>query len=298
VSYIQITSPEQWHELRLKHVGGSEVAALFNACSYLTSLELYLIKRGEAPAGIEDNERMFWGRMVEDAVAQGVAQVKGWVIENPKAYYICDDTRGMGCTPDRFICDAKDRPLGLLQIKNVDRLIFSKWENGEPPLQYQLQLQHELACTGLTWGALAVLVGGNELKICEYQAHAGAIARIKEAITKFWHMVDNAIQPPAVADDYEILKELRPADEHRIIDLSHDNEFPELCATAIEASERRKEAEKQERAAKAAILQKIGDAGRATCSGFTVKKTTVSKKEYLVKATTYQTLTIKEDIVS
>ncbi len=291
---IAIKNEDHWRELRAHNVGGSEIAALFNACSYLTHLELWLSKRGEISGEIEDTTRMFWGRMIEDAVARGVESEKGWSISNPRTYYTCDDTPGMACTPDRIACKAGSDVLGLLQIKNVDRLIFMKWEDGQPPLQYQLQLQHELACTGLVWGAIAVLVGGNDLKVFEYDAHPGAIARIKDAVRNFWGSVRSGHQPKAVADDYEILKELYP-ESQRLVDLSADNELPELCATALIAAERRKDAEKEEKAAKAAVLQKMGDAGRALCSGFIIKKTIISKKEYLVKATSYQQLTITEE---
>lgn len=301
MSIIAIQNADHWHELRKQYVGGSEVAALFNACSYLTHLELWLIKRGEIAGDIEDNDRMFWGRMVEDAIAQGIAAKMGWRIENPHGYFICDDTQGMGCTPDRMIFKPEHPEPGLLQIKNVDRLEYMKWEDAEdgktkiPPLAKQLQLQHELGCSGYQWGVLGVLVGGNDLKIFEYDAHPGAIAKIKAAITKFWESVKSGIQPQAVADDYEIIKELHPANADKIVDMSGDNEFPELCATAIAAAERRKAAEKEEKAAKASILQKMGDAGRATCTGFIIKKTSVTKGEYLVKAQSYQQLTIKEE---
>ncbi len=295
MTIIKIESPEHWHAIRAKHVGGSEIAAIFGECSYLTHLELYLIKRGEVSGAIEENERMFWGTVIEDAVAQGVAKYKGWVVSKPDVYYSSDEVEGMGCTPDRLIENPERPDAGLLQIKNVDRLVFMRWEDGAPPLQYQLQLQHELACTCLKWGALAVLVGGNDLKVFEFEAHAGVIAKIKAGVTKFWQDVRAGNQPPAVADDYEILKELYPADDHKVIDFTHDNEFPDLCAKAVEFAEKRKDAEKQERLAKSAILQKMGNAGRAICTGFKIKKTTVSKKEYLVSATTYQTLTIKPE---
>lgn len=295
MSIITIKDESNWHELRAANIGGSEIAALFGACSYLTELELWLIKRGEISGEIEDNARMFWGRMVEEAVAQGVAATNGWKVENPKAYFTCDDTPGMGCTPDRIVYKADCALPGLLQIKNVDWLVFKKWEDGQPPLQYQLQLQHELACTGYSWGAVAVLVGGNDLKIFEYDAHQGAITRIKEAVIKFWDSVKKGEQPAAASDDYEILKEMYPGQESKLIDLTGDNQLPELCAVALAAAERRKAAEKEEKAAKAAVLQKIGDAGRALCTGFTIKKTTVSKNEYMVKAQTYQQLTIKPE---
>ncbi len=245
---------------------------------------------------------MFWGRMVEEAIANGVKEKKGWIVEMPGGYYTCDDMPGMGCTPDRVISGHPHKPgRGLMQIKNVDWLEFKKWEENPeggkiPPMAKQLQLQHELACAGFEWGVLAVLVGGNDLKLYEYDAHAGAIAKIKSTITKFWEAVQSGDEPVAEASDYEVLKELYPNDENKTIDLSMDNELPSLCATALEAAERRKAAEKEEKAAKAQVLQKMGDASRATCSGFVIKKTTVRKKEYIVKASEYNQLTIKEGL--
>src|SRR5262245_43234236 len=131
---------QEWHAIRQKYVGGSEIAALFDDSPYLTRLELWLTKRGEVSGDIPDNERMFWGRLLEDAIGQGVALRKGWAVENPGGYYTCDDTPGMGCTPDRLIMSAPGRDgLGALQIKVVDRFQFKDWEHGQPPMTFLLQ---------------------------------------------------------------------------------------------------------------------------------------------------------------
>jgi len=295
MAQIAIQNEEHWHELRAANVGGSEAAALFGQCSYLTQLELWLIKRGEASGEIPDNDRMFWGRMLEGAIAQGVAVSKGWVITNPRAYFTCDDTPGMGCTPDRIVLSQEREGPGLLQIKNVDRLVFMGWEDGQPPFQYQLQLQHELACTGFGWGVLAVLVGGNDLKLFEFDAHTGAITKIKAAIADFWASVRAGNMPKATGDDYDILREFYGKDCGEEIDLSGDNELPMLCATVKDAAKRKTAAEKEEKAAKAAILQKIGSAWKATCAGFEIKQTKVSKEGYFVNPTSYSMLKIKEE---
>lgn len=292
---IPIRDESHWHELRAKHIGGSEIAALFGQSPYTTALELWLIKRGEASGEFPDNERMFWGRLLEDAVAQGVAIQKSWQVDNLKAYVVCGDTPGMGCTPDRIINHAPGRSSpGVLQIKVVDRLEFLKWEDGEPPLNYLLQLQHEIACCAMEWGALAVLVGGNELKVYEYDAHPVAMGRIKDAIMSFWRAVESGAQPKAISDDYDILREISGKYD-REIDLSQDNELPMLCADAKAAAKVKNEADKQEKEAKARILQKLNGAARARCAGFTIKATTVNKKEYTVAATSFQQLTIKEE---
>lgn len=292
MTIIPIQSEAHWHKIRQQYVGGSEVAALFGECSYLTRLELWLIKHGDVPGAIEENDRMFWGKLIEDAVGRGVALKKGWRVDNPHGYYVCDDTLGMGCTPDRIIFKTDNVP-GLLQIKNVDRLEFLKWEDAQPPLAKQLQLQHELACAGYSWGAIGALIGGNDLKIYEYEAHAKTITKIKGAVGAFWQSVRDSVQPPAVADDYTILKDLYPGYNTSLIDLTADNELPSLCATALDAAERRKVAEKEEKQAKATILQKVGDHGRASCTGFEIKISQVNKGEYMVKAQSYKQLNIK-----
>lgn len=292
---VRIENEEHWKSLRAKHVGGSEIAALFDACSYLTRLELWLAKRGELSGEMSDNARTFWGRYLEDAIAQGVAATKGWAVENPKAYFTCDDTPGMGCTPDRVIAHASHRDTpGLLQIKNTDWLVFKKWEDGEPPLQYHLQLQHELACTGHAWGALAVLIGGNDLKVFEYDAHDGVQAKLKRAVTQFWASVESGAMPKATGDDYDVVRELYQDSFGEIIDLTGDNEMPVLCAAALDAGSRRLAAEKEEKAAKAGIMQKVGEASYARCDGFGIKRTQVNRAEHIVKASSYIKLTVKE----
>lgn len=295
MTIIPIENEAHWHEIRKRHIGGSEIPALFYLRPFHTTyLELWLIKRGEASGTIEDNDRMFWGRMVEDSIAKGVAEKYAFVIEKPLGYYKCDDTPGMGCTPDRIIfSDEQDGP-GLLQIKNVDRLEYLKWQDGEPPLKFQLQLQHELACANYKWGALAILVGGNELHLIQYPAHLAVIAKIKTAIKEFWHSVAMGVQPKATGDDYEILKEYYKG-MGDVIDMRNDNQLPVLCAQAKEAGERKKAAESDEKQAKADILQKIGNASVVDCAGFRLKRTQVNKKSYVVKDQSYIMLTIKPE---
>lgn len=291
---IKIQSPEHWHELRAKCVGGSEVAALFGESSYLTHFELWVAKTGKVVTEFSDNDRIFWGNVLEDAIGKGTALKTGWQVEKCHDYHVNDNCKGMGCTPDFMIADKNGRK-GILQTKNMDRLYFMQLEDGQPPMAYLLQLQHELACTGLQWGVLAILVGGNDLKLFEYEAHPAVIGKLERAVTDFWYSVELLAEPKAFADDYEMVRLLYNRADDEIIDLTGDNYLPELCAIALEAAERRKEAEKQEKDAKSQIMQKIQNCGRALTSGFNIKKTIVNKAEYTVKPQSYPQLTIKRD---
>jgi predicted phage-related endonuclease len=69
----------EWNAIRLQHVGGSEVAALFGASPHLTLLELWLMKHGEIPDDVPESDRLFWGKLLEEPIAQAVAITQKWV---------------------------------------------------------------------------------------------------------------------------------------------------------------------------------------------------------------------------
>lgn len=264
---------KEWHAIRATTVGSSEVAALFDASPYLTRFELYHRKLGTIADGIEDSERMFWGRMLEEKIAEGAAQKHSWELIRPRGYYMHPTIKGMGATPD-MLAEAKDKPgLGILEVKNVDGLQFRReWLNDEPPLHYLLQLQDLLACTGLAWGAIVALIGGNDLKVFHYDRHAEAITRIQNAVVRFWQDVAAKQEPRAVAEDLEIMKKIFPASAALEVDLTTDNELPSLCADFLHANEERKALEKRENAAKAEILRKVGMATFVRCNGFNISR--------------------------
>lgn len=291
---VKITSPEQWHELRAKNIGSSDVAALFGLSPYKTLFELWHEKRGSLPSGIKDSERMAWGRDLEAVIAKRTANQEQWLVSKPAGYYPHATIAGMGCTPD-FMIESGDNRQGILECKNVDWIQWKqKWTGDEPPMDYLLQLQHQLACTGCAWGAIAALVGGNELHVHRYERNEPTIKLIEQKVAEFWQSVEADKEPAVTSDDYDALRVLYKNASGEEIDLTGDNQMPELCAVALIAAEERKEAEKKESAAKAAILQKIGSAALARCDGFVIKAPTQQRGGYEVKPTSFRTMTIKE----
>src|SRR5438876_1235420 len=90
-----------WHDLRAKHVGGSEVAALFNESPYLTRYQLWNIKAGLIePPNLDDDERVQAGQFLEDGIVSWAN--KKWNMNFTRAgVYVKHATvEGMGCTPD------------------------------------------------------------------------------------------------------------------------------------------------------------------------------------------------------
>ena len=66
-----------WHALRAKHIGASEVAALFNmqAAFQPGIYALWMDRAGRVPLPPVEIERAQWGLRLEDAIAAGAARL-------------------------------------------------------------------------------------------------------------------------------------------------------------------------------------------------------------------------------
>ena len=57
---------DEWLKLRVKDITSTDVAALFDASPYMTKYQLFFSKRDKLISQLPDNERMFWGRQLEN----------------------------------------------------------------------------------------------------------------------------------------------------------------------------------------------------------------------------------------
>lgn len=265
-------SPE-WHALRAKNVGGSEVAALFDCqpAYALSRYALWHVKAGNTPAPEVNSIRAVWGLRMEAAIADAAAEQEIWKIR--KGGYVTDmTTPGLGCTLDWVIeADPDEHGPGCMEVKNADWLIHKRqWTDEEPPLHILLQLQHQLAATGYSWGVVACLVGGNDLRLYRYKARPKLIADIRRRVTEFWASIAEGKEPKPDGSDgaAAIMRALYPEIVDEIADLTNDNELPALCADLLNQTEARKKAEEAEADLKAQIMGKLGTSGKARTQGF------------------------------
>lgn len=297
MSAVEISLPAERQAVRARHIGGSEVAALFGVSPHMTRFELWHIKRGTLPApDLSDSTRVFWGTVLEPAIAQGAARLRGWQARKVHRYIVHPRIAGMGASLDYEIV-AHARGPGCLEIKAVDWLVFrDAWEDGEPPLHMELQLQHQLACTGRQWGAITALIGGNELRVHERERRPGTIARIEAAVAEFWQSIE-ADQPPKpdfASDGAAIAALYRDATPGKVVDMSDDNRLPHLCAEYRRAAEAEKAAGDAKDAAKAEMLTKIGDAAKVVCGSYTISAGTVAAAQVAYERKAYRGFRITE----
>ncbi|KKJ75412.1 hypothetical protein WH95_18375 [Kiloniella litopenaei] len=251
------------HSERVKYIGASEVAAVFNLSPFLTKFELWHRKAGNIEESRLDDNRTQWGNILERAIAMATAEKTGWNINKVHRYLTHKTIEGMGASPD-FEIISHNRGPGALEIKNVDWQIFKEWPDHKPPIYYQLQLQQQLSVMGRSWGAIAVLIGGNQLEVFEYSRHEKVIQKIENGIAEFWQSIrDNKEPSPDFRTDADTLSLLYRSGGGEAINMRGDNYIKELCARYVEASQKEKNWTKERKAAKAEILTKIGDASVA-----------------------------------
>lgn len=278
----------EWHAARAKHVGGSEIAALFDLPEserpnyMLTRFALWHIKAGNAPPPRVDNPRTKWGLMLEEATAHGAAEQEGWTVK--KGGYVSDPTTpGLGCTLDYIVVeDPEEDGPGALEAKNVDWLVHRRsWKDSEPPLHILLQLQHQLAATGYSWGCVAALVGGNECRVYRYKARPKLIADIRRRVREFWTSIAEGKEPPVDGSDSAtaVLRALYPDVIDDSVDMSASNEWPEAVGEFIAAADKRKSADQEYEFAKNRVVALLGGHKRGWGGGYQVNTSITPAKD-------------------
>jgi predicted phage-related endonuclease len=260
---------------RASVVGASEVPALFDASPWLTRFELYHRKAGNIAVpdfnsvtdGSPENERVWWGVKLERVIVEAACERWGYVpTETPKHI---DNGKGLGGHPDQVvICPERGR--GILEVKTADWLVAKGWGD-EPPLNYLLQAQVYAGLTGSSWADLIVLVGGNDLRRFQYDFRPDLFAKIEARVEAFWADVEHGVAPkPDYARDGDTIQALIGEPGDTAIDLTRNNRAGLLAAEFLDAKARMKAAEAEADAAKAELLEIIGDNSIAKLEGYRV----------------------------
>lgn len=273
------SDPEAWLNARHQDITSTEVAALFGLSPYMTEFELFHRKREAAPVQFEDNDRMRWGRRLEDSIAAGAAEDNGWTIRARNIYQRDAEAR-IGSSFDYTIVSHPDGP-GLLEVKNVDGLVFrNTWtvnDDGtiEAPEHIELQVQHQLEVADYEWAVIVALVGGNDIKILHRKREREIGQVIRARVKQFWDRVERN-DPPApdyMADAEFIARTLRRnADADKVIEANET--LDELIARYMHVSKEAADLDRLKDSVKAEILMVIGDAGKILSTHGTVNCTT------------------------
>lgn len=296
---------EDWLALRKQDVTSTEVSALFNESKYMTAYELACLKAGDIEDQFQPNERSTWGQDLEATIAKIVARRYGVRVRKKNEYMRLPDVRagasfdfeihGRTRLKDASSIDNYDLRVafikhgpGLLEIKNVDSLIFkNEWEVGaepEAPPHIEIQLQQQLMVSGLKWGAIAAFVGGNKLYLIIRYADEGVHLAMQKRIANFWVDLTNGVYPPiSMPDDAWVIKKIYShAEPGKLLDARGDK-APEGMLDLISRYEQCARIEKKikdrKSTAQAQLLRMIGDHERVLTDAATISCNMVAGSE-------------------
>jgi putative phage-type endonuclease len=151
-------SINEWRQARMKGIGSSDCAAVLGLSKYRTPLDVYLEKIGEKPEQ-EENLKMQFGLEAEPIVARMFEQKTGLTVRNDFKIRLHPVYPFLIANLDRTIIKNNNNGVGILEIKTTSEAYQNTWE-GEIPLEYYLQIQHQMMVTEYTYGYFAILIFG------------------------------------------------------------------------------------------------------------------------------------------
>ena len=241
---------EEWLQGRTAGIGGSDAPIVMGVSPYSTPLDLWLLKTGqEKPVEVQaaTNRAAMMGHRLESIVAQEFAETNPWAtVRDPEGFVIheCDEWPTARATVDRHLDSAKMGP-GILEIKTTSAYLADNWGENEVPHHVMIQTQHTMWVCGVTWGAIAVLIGGRDYKQYLITRDDSMISLIEKCEKRFWECVEQEVQPPMVArpETAKALERLHPDDNGQTIILpgdlfALDEEYQELTAKQKRIDER------------------------------------------------------------
>lgn len=241
---IPITSRAQWLAERANDVTSTEAACLYGLSPYLTEFELWHRKRDRIVEDAEPDERVRWGMRLQDAIAAGVAEDRGWHVERLDVY-MRDPIDRLGSSFD-FAATDGELGRGLAEIKNVDRSVFyDEWldlPGGlEAPQHIELQAQVQMEVADVSWCAIVALVGGNDARVTVRLRDREIGQHVRGKVRAFWASVAAGTPPkPDYDADAEFLCRLHGRAD-KGLEIEADAEMEQWLARYVAVGEIAKE---------------------------------------------------------
>lgn len=194
-------SREEWRLARRSGVGASDSAALFG-CGYADQsiVTVYESKIVEAIEEFDQvtEKRLRIGKRMEPALRQIFEDETDMPVVDPGEFTIFRHPKHpyMTATLDGLCWNPEIDEWCVVELKNVNQFAKAEWTGEDPPLKYMVQVQHQLAVTGLEYGYLLGLIGGQDPIVKEIKRDDNFIENVLiPTIREFWMHVEHRIIP-------------------------------------------------------------------------------------------------------
>jgi putative phage-type endonuclease len=282
-------SKAAWLAGRRHGIGGSDAAAVVGVSPWKSTAELWAEKLELLEAGVDETEAMEWGLLLEPVIRAKYTRLTGvpvmefpaWTLHRSREHPF------MTATLDGLLYDAT-KGLGVFQAKTASAFKAEEWAE-EPPIAYQVQVQHEMQVIAASWGVLAVLIGGQKFRYFEVARNERFTTRLVEQEAAFFDRLEHR-EPPEILGPgaLDLLKRLYPKTTPGLV--------VALPGEAVEWDLQRQDAISQEKKwklvkedAEARIKGALKDAELGVLpNGVSYSWKLAARKGYIVDPTTYR----------
>lgn len=138
------------------------------------------------------DERMRWGQRHEPTIAAAYQEETGrQVLSPPQRLSLHATIPWMGASLDRMVVDAERGP-GVLELKTT-----AKDVSRDLPVYWEVQVAHQMEVAGVTWGSIAVLIGGNRMVSFDLDRNDRFMRGLLRKLEAFWkEHVEKRVPPP------------------------------------------------------------------------------------------------------
>lgn len=178
----EYANEEDWHTLREKRIGGSDVGAILGVNPYKSIIDVYIDKTEGST--FKGNNATHWGHMLEGTIIKEFASRHKELQVFDAPFSIVDNF--LIANLDAVLRDKENGDFGVLEIKTTSLWNKKEWEEDTIPQSYYAQVQHYLMLSGYKFAYVAVLIGGQEYKEFKVERSEEDIALIREKATEFY----------------------------------------------------------------------------------------------------------------
>lgn len=286
-----------WLKSRKAGVGGSDMSTILGLNSFKTPYELWLEKTGRVePEDISDKWAVIKGNALENELRKRfrAKHPEMLVTDGTDKQFIARERPYLRASLDGIL-QREDGSFGILEIKTAGNRRAGDWRdeagNLRIPPYYLAQVEFYALVTRWTWGVVYAAIGDDEPVEIPFKADVEDIAAIAAAAADFWRFVttDTPPQLTTVGDVQKAFPEPTPD----IVDESDDDDLYDLLARYESTSNRAKELTNEQKALQEQIILRIGSHTGVRCGNLQATYKPTTRKEYVVKATTYRKFAFK-----
>lgn len=260
---IPILNDEQWHALRLVHIGASEVGALANVSPWATAFSVYQVKKGTAqqPPVSDDVQN---GQDFEHAIARRYAIDNQLDLLKVREYHISDEEPFLGASLDYYFQSDKATPIAT-EIKHVrtQSWYHHQWspETDYMPPHIEMQIVSQLICTGWQEGRVVAFCDGEFYSFTRRRGEERVekmVEKILELVRDMKRRLESNEPPDAFGKPVELtmMGLIAPVDKDKpVLDLTHNHAADALVHHYYQATDAKTTAEKVIDETKAKITQ-------------------------------------------